>query len=232
MARSEKSMGEGSVAHIQTTTVESLEEIAHHYFAERHAAREQTLAVTRLLIRHAGNAIRAIHRRDNILAEQLLEQARTAVEDIKDALADQPELYYSGYILDALKEYAEAALTHALVASDDLPAPDTLGVGLMAYFNGLAESVGELRRFTLDGLRRGDLVTGEVLLRRMESIYELLITLDYPDAVTGSLRRSTDATRGILEKTRGDMTAAAAQARLEEALRLTREAIGPPTFTA
>jgi translin len=199
--------------------------MAHRYFAERHSAREQTLAVTRLVIRHAGNAIRAIHRHDDALAIDLLAQAAAAVASIKEALAHQPELYYSGYVLDALKEYAEAVLTRELVVNDSLPAPEGLGVGHIAYFNGLAETVGELRRFTLDGLRTADLATGERLLRHMEGIYQLLITLDYPDAVTGSLRRSTDAVRGILEKTRGDLTAAVAQARLEEALRLTREAM-------
>jgi translin len=209
----------------QPVALDALEEIAHRYFSECHEAREQTLAVARLVIRHSGNAIRAVHRHDDALAADLLEQAAAAVTTIKGALANQPELYYSGYVLDALKEYAEAALTRALVALDQLPSPESLGVGHVAYFNGLAETVGELRRFTLDGLRRADLATGERLLRHMEGIYELLITLDYPDAVTGSLRRSTDAVRGILEKTRGDLTAAVAQVRLEEALRLTREAV-------
>ncbi|GAC1429310.1 MAG: haloacid dehalogenase [Chloroflexota bacterium] len=208
-----------------TTTREDLEEIAHRYFAERHTAREASLAIARLLIRHAGNAIRAVHRRDAAGAAELLAKAATAVAEIKGTLAALPELYYSGYVLDALKEYAEAVITRDLVLHDTLPTLESLPVGHIAYFNGLAEAVGELRRFTLDGLRHGDIAGGERLLRHMEMIYELLITLDYPDAVTGSLRRSTDGARGILEKTRGDLTSAAAQARLEEALRLTREAV-------
>jgi translin len=209
----------------ESTTLEALEELAHRYFAERHGAREASLAVARLLIRHSGNAIRAVHRREDAQAKDLLAQAAAAMAEIKRTLADLPELYYSGYVLDALKEYAEASITYGLVMHDTLPPSETMGVGYVAYFNGLAEAVGELRRFVLDGLRRADFASGERLLRHMEGIYELLITLDYPDAVTGSLRRSTDGARGILEKTRGDLTAAASQARLEEALRLTREAV-------
>ncbi len=206
-------------------SLDALEELAHRYFASRHSAREQTLAMTRWLIRHSGNAIRAIHRHDDALADALIQQAAQVVVEIKAALVDQPELYYSGYVLDALKEFAEAVLTRALVHGGVVPPPGDVGVGHVAYFNGLAEAVGELRRYTVDGLRRGDAAEGERLLRHMEDIYELLITLDYPDAVTGSLRRNTDAVRGILEKTRGELTAAVAQARLEEALRLTREAL-------
>src|SRR5581483_124170 len=195
--------------------IEHLEELAHAHFSAKHEARERSLAHARLLIRHSGNAIRAIHRREYEAADALLGQARAEIAAIGADLAGLPELYYHNYITDALKEYAEARLTMALVTEAALPLPDELGTGYVAYYNGLAEAVGELRRFALDALRRDDAATGERLLAAMDGIYELLVTIDYPDAVTGSLRRATDAVRGILEKTRGDLTSAAGQRRLE-----------------
>jgi len=198
--------------------LDRLEECAHAYFGAKHAAREASLAHARLLIRHSGNAIRAVHRREWATADDLLARGREEIATIKRDLATLPELYYHNYISDALKEYAEARLTLALVRDEDLPLPDDLDVGYVPYYNGLAETVGELRRYTLDALRRDDDATGERLLGAMDAIYELLVTLDYPDAVTGSLRRTTDSVRGILEKTRGDLTTAAGQRRLEQAL--------------
>ena len=203
--------------------LDRLEELAHAYFAAKHEARERSLAHARLLIRHSGNAIRAVHRCEFDAAMALLAQARAEIEAIKTDLADLPELYYHNYIVDALKEYAEARLTLVIVRDEALPLPDDLDVGYVAYFAGLAEAVGELRRFTLDALRRDDEATGERLLAAMDAIYELLITIDYPDAVTGSLRRATDSVRGILEKTRGDLTSASGQRRLERALAATRQ---------
>lgn len=203
--------------------IERLEELAHSHFAAKHAARERSLAHARLLIRHAGNAIRAVHRREFDAAERLLGEARDEIAAIQSDLAGLPELYYHNYITDALKEFAEARVTVAVVREEELPLPDDLGIGYVAYFNGLAEAVGELRRFTLDALRRDDYATGERLLAAMDDLYELLITIDYPDAVTGSLRRTTDGVRGILERTRGDLTVAAGQRRLERALLATQE---------
>jgi translin len=204
-------------------SIERLEELAHAHFAAKHGARERSLAHVRLVVRHAGNAIRAIHRREFAEAERLLATARDEIAAIQSDLAGLPELYYHNYITDALKEYAEARVTMAVVREEELPLPDELGVGYVAYFNGLAESVGELRRFTLDALRRDDYATGERLLAAMDELYELLVTIDYPDAVTGSLRRTTDGVRGILERTRGDLTVAAGQRRLERALAATQE---------
>ncbi len=195
-----------------------LGELAHGHFAARHEARERSLAHARLLIRHAGNAIRAAHRQEWDNARSLLDGARDEIAAIRDALADQPELYYHNAVGDALKEFAEARLTLALVRDEALPLPDDLGVGYAPYYNGLAEAVGELRRFILDALRRDDVATGERLLATMDAIYELLVTIDYPDAVTGSLRRATDGVRAITERTRGDFTAAAGQQRLAQAL--------------
>ena len=181
-------------------------------------AREQALPLCRSAIRHAANCIRAVHRGELTRAEELLEQSRTAVGEAADALRDFPSVFHAGFVHDAQKEYAEASVTLALVDRRPLPAPEQLGVQGPAYLHGLSEAVGELRRYLLDALRRGAIEQCESVLSQMDDIYSMLVTVDYPDAMTGNLRRSTDAARAILERTRGDYTLAVQQERLARRL--------------
>lgn len=176
-----------------------------------HAAREEALPLCREAIRLSANSIRAVHRGESERAQELVECCRAQLTDVERALRNYPELYYAGFVHDAQKEFAEASLTLALVAGRQLPAPASLGVGASAYLNGLGEAVGELRRFLLDRLRRGDIAACEGLLTAMDEIYSALVTVDFPDAITAGLRRTTDVARSILEKTRGDLTVAAQQ---------------------
>lgn len=182
------------------------------------AARERALAETRQIVRLSANCIRAAHRGDFDEADELLAQARAMQDDLSAELADYPSIYWSGYVRDAQKEYAEASLTLAILAGREWPEPEALGVEDAVYLNALAEVAGELRRAALDAMRRGDLERAEQLLEIMDDIYGLLVTVDYPDAVTGGLRRSTDMARGVLERTRGDLTVALQQHALTEAL--------------
>lgn len=198
-------------------------------FDDRHAAREEALAATRQIIQHSAGAIRAVHRREFDNAEALLAQAEAGARRAQAALAEHSEVYHAGFLHDALKEFAEASLTLAVIREQPLPSPEDLGVEYPAYLNGLAETVGELRRFALDSLRHGERDRAEALLRAMDEIYGLLVTIDYPDAITRGLRRHTDMVRGVTERTRGDLTLVAVQQELEgriEALqqRLDRDA--------
>jgi len=183
------------------------------------AAREQALRWSRELVRTCANSIRAVHRHDFALASSLLAEAHALNRQICDALAEHADLYWTGYVQDAQKELVEASCTLALTTCTALPDPLEMGVAPAAFLNGLGEAVGEVRRYLLDLLRRGEADGCERLLASMDDIYALLVTLDYPDALTGGLRRTTDNTRGILEKTRGDLTLALRQEALVAALR-------------
>lgn len=184
----------------------------------KHAAREQALPLCREVIRLSANGIRAVHRDEFERAQGLLDQATALLRQIREALAEHGDIFYAGFVHDAQKEHAEAALTLALVHGDPIPGPGDLAVENAAYLNGLGEAVGELRRYLLDSLRDGDVARCEGYLRAMDDIYDVLVTVDYPDALTGGLRRTTDVTRGILERTRGDLTMAARQSDLERRL--------------
>ena len=187
------------------------------------AARDGAVGEGRQLVRLAANSVRATHRNDVATAESLLGEARGRLETLTRMLRPFPSLYWAGYVQDAAKEVAEAAITLAVVANRPLPGPEDLGVEDAAYLNALAEAASELRRQVLDKLRAGDLPRAEALLGTMDDIYSALVTVDFPDAITGGLRRTTDQLRAVLERTRGDVTIAVTQGRVERAL---REALG------
>ena len=183
-----------------------------------HRAREEGLAACRRTIRAASQSIRAVHRHEVDKAAALLGECEAALREAQSALLPHPQVAYAGFLHDAEKEYVEAVLTHALIDGASLAGAEALGVGVPAWFNGLAEAASELRRHTLDRLRAGELERAEDLLRSMEDVYDLLVTVDYPDALTGGLRRTTDALRAVLERTRADVTLTMTQSRLQHAL--------------
>ncbi len=187
--------------------------------AALNAAREQALDDARHIVRLSANSIRAVHRREFVAARGLAEQAAALVAGLRAALAAHPLIYWSGYVQDAQKEYAEARILHGLISGTGLPSPEQLRVEDAAYLNGLAEAASELRRYALDRLRAGQTDRAEWALGMMDDIYSLLVTVDYPDAITGGLRRTTDMVRGVLERTRGDVTVTLRQQELERALR-------------
>ena len=190
----------------------------HRSFEVCTSERDRALAQARTLTRHCANAIRAVHREENDLARQHLLEARQLVLSLRENLQNLPELFYAGYTQDALKEYAEAALVFALINNDEFPDPDDLLLEPATYLQGLAEAVGELRRRVLDMLLKDNASEAERLLHEMDDIYAILVTMDYPDAITGGLRRLTDLARGIIERTRGDFTISLRQERLENSI--------------
>jgi translin len=196
----------------------------HRRFDETTAAREQALPAARRSIRASANSIRAIHRLEFDRARELIEESRAALHGGLEAVRDHPAVGFAGYLQDAQKEYAEANITLAVVTGGELPMPETLGVEDAPYLNGMAETIGEARRRVLDILRTGAVDEGERLLAAMEDMYGVLVTIDYPDAITLNLRRSTDVARSLIEKTRGDLSIAFVQRDLHDALdRHTRE---------
>src|SRR6266498_1934941 len=186
--------------------LESIAERIRQNFDVRTAKRDEALKQARQLTRACSLSIRAVHRDDKEALEANLAEAQSLADKLRDDLRGYPDLFYAGYTQDSLKEFVEANVTCALIQNQPLQTPEDLGVEDATYLNGLAEVVGELRRRTLDILRSGYSEEAERLLGHMDEIYSVLVTMDYPDAITNGLRRQTDLTRGIIEKTRGDVT--------------------------
>ena len=199
--------------------LEMIAERIHQAFEARTVARDRALSQARTLTRHCANAIRAVHRDEHDLAQKQLDEANQLAQALRADLAEFPGLYYAGYTQDALKEFAEASIVYALVTDEALPTPQELGLEDATYLNGLAEAAGELRRRCLDILRHGYSQEAERLLGHMDDIYAVLITMDYPDAITGGLRRLTDVVRSVTERTRGDLTISLRQEHLEQTMR-------------
>jgi len=181
---------------------------------EKHRAREVALTASRRTVQSCAAAIRAVHREEFGRADELIAEAATFVAKAEAASAAHADVRQAGYLNDAKKEFAEANMTLAFVRGDALPSPEALGVEVPAYLNGMAEAASELRRHLLDCLRAERLDRAEDLLATMDEVYSLLVTIDYPDALTGGLRRTTDALRAVVERTRGDLTNAIVAARL------------------
>jgi len=206
--------------------LETISERIRADFEARNGARDEALRRSRELVRLCATAIRASHRDEWDTARELLAQADAVANESQEALAPYPDLLYAGYTQDALKELVEAHATLALASGAPIPEPETLGVAYPAYLNGLCEAASEMRRRCLDELRHGNTVEAERLLEAMDEIYDVLVTFDFPDAITGGLRRRVDQLRGVLERTRGDLSNSLRQDQLIRALRDFEERIG------
>lgn len=201
--------------------MEKLENIAEEIrqtFDTLTEARDQALTRARALTRACALSIRAVHRDEVDIMQAHLEEARQLANTLRTGLADYPALYFAGYTQDSLKEFAEASITCALIRREPLPTPEELDLPVNTYLNGLAESVGEMRRRCLDMLRQDNSAEAERLLGHMDDIFSILVTMDYPDAITNGLRRQTDVVRAIIERTRGDLTFSLRGERLEHSI--------------
>lgn len=187
-------------------------------FTKTHRAREEALRLSRETIRRSADSIRATHRNEFSNARKLVKEAADLISKLGGNLKNQPKLYFAGYVEDAQKEFTEASATLAFIEGDPIPDAKSLGVNMAPYMNGLAEAASELRRYILDSLRKDDFSRCEELLDIMDQVYTILVSMDFPDAVTNGLRRNTDMVRGVLERTRGDLTVALRQRRLEQSL--------------
>jgi translin len=180
---------------------------------EKDLAREEAFKLCREVIRLSQKSIRCTHRGEFDEARFYLSSARSTLNKAYELLLPHPELRFSGFVHDAQKEYVEGEATLKLITTSEFPSPEELEVEPPAYLNGLGEAVGELRRYLLDAMRKGDLSRGEDILTIMDNIYGMLIDMDFPDGITGGLRKTTDIVRGVLEKTRSDLTLAIRQAK-------------------
>jgi translin len=216
-------MSEQEVPLAQTINLEPIIERISADLAQKDQVRTRTLERSRAVIRSCANSIRATHRQEYESAHKLLEEAATEAEAMCADAQVYPDVYYAGYLQDSLKELAEAAITLALITQEPLPDPDAMGIDYPAYLNGLGEAMGELRRFALDSMRRDQIAEAERLLEIMDEVYSFLVTIDFPDAMTGGLRRTTDMVRGVIERTRGDLTTAVRAEKLQASLRAFEE---------
>ena len=198
--------------------LEDLDEAVRGDLDSKFAARELAVTSCRKIIRSSANAIRALHRNEPERAGSLMDDAQRLIAEVRGPLEEHLDIYYAGFFYDAVKEYAEARLTAALLGGARLPLPAEIGIDTVPYLKGLGEAVGELRRRLLDQLRIGLLDEAGATFEQMESILAVLGGLDYPDGMTSGLRRTTDIARSLIERSRADLTTTIVQERLRREL--------------
>lgn len=209
------------------TGIEEITGRIRDHFDRLDAGREKAFVASRQVVRVASTCIKSVHRGEFDEARKLLEETAGLSRGMVSALEDCQELRWGGFVSDAQKEYAEAAITLAVICDEPLPSPEELEVDFAAWINGLAEAAGEFRRHVLDLIRQGDLERAEAFLEAMDDIYHTLMTFDYPNAINLGLRGRSDAARGFVERTRGDLTNALRQSRLEARIAAFEEKFAP-----
>jgi translin len=210
--------GEAAAAPHPAHDLSALEEAVRSELDGKYAARELALRNCRQIIQRSANAIRALHRNEPDTARSLIAEARRLIDEAEPPLAEHSDIYHAGFFYDAVKEYAEAELTAALLGGKPLPLPADLKLHAVPYLKGLGEAVGEMRRRLLDQLRAGELAAAQQTFSGMEAIIGLLTSLDYPDGMTSGLRRTTDVGRSLIERSRADLTTTIVQERLRAEL--------------
>lgn len=201
---------------------EILEEIRKR-LDEKETLREEILPLARQLIRESAALIKNAHRKEWEEASSRRDTLLEAVQNLKAKLSHSPDLWFAGFVQDALKEVAEACLVYSLLRGEPVPTPEDLKIDDAPYLNGLLEAMGELRRAVLDSIRNDDLTTAERFLNVMDEVYFAAMSFDQADAVTQGARRRTDTLRAILERTRSDVTLATQYRKLAKLLPITSE---------
>jgi len=167
--------------------------------------REEILKISRQMIRNCSVAIKSIHRKEFNIYQEKIDEIKRNHANLLTIVEKNPHIF-SRYLKTPEQEFIEAICLHAIIKKLDLPDPADYNVSDVNYLLGLADVIGELRRFILDKIRNGEIDDLDQILNDMEDIYSYLFSLDYPKGITQDLRRKTDVARGIIEKTRGDIS--------------------------
>ena len=168
--------------------------------------REQSLTISREIIRDCSKSIRFLHRNDTKESKVFLSKAKNKIKKLKRITKGISEINYAGYVIDAEREFVEATLFFTFETANRLESFENFDVHPSSYVQGIGDVIGEWRRKALENLRKLDLNSAEKYLDIMEDSLEILNELDYPDAITGGLRRYADNSRALIERTRADLT--------------------------
>jgi translin len=180
--------------------------------------REKVLPLSRNAVRKCSESIKMTHKKEFAKAKVMVEEAHDIIASAMSEMPDSTFVSKSKTMDIAYQELTEAANVLSLIEYGKYTPPEKYQIPSRPYLNGLADVIGELRRSSLDSLRRDDVNKAEHLLSLMEEVLEGLQLLDYPNALVPDLRRKCDVGRALVEKTRGDLTRAVGQSKLVKEL--------------
>ncbi|UCD92737.1 MAG: translin family protein [Methanobacteriota archaeon] len=179
---------------------------------EKDEIREIALKSSRAILRLSGAALRQMQKGED--GSENLDSARNEAHRLTGVLEGHPDIYYSGFVENAFQELTEAHVLRNILRGERIRDPKEIGVHPVAYLLGLGDVVGELRRLALNSLIDGEVKKAQEYLKKMETIYEILIQFDYPSALI-PIRRKQDIARSLIEKTRGEIAVASTSSALE-----------------
>jgi len=177
--------------------------------------REKILKFSRIIVRDCSICIKNIHRKEFGLYQERIDNIKTNLENLV-TLVDKNPGVFEKYLKVPEQEYAEGMIFYSIISRNEIPLPSDLKIKPLNFVLGLADVIGELRRYALDNIRNSK--TGELnyILECMDDIYTQLFSIDYPAGVTKDLRHKVDVARNVIEKTRGDVSLAIQMNELRE----------------
>ncbi len=167
--------------------------------------REEILRKSRVIIKDCSIAIKSIHREENKSYQDIILKIKNELDVLKNLIIKNPGHFYK-YLKTPEQEYTEAIVLFSIIQNQKIPTHIDLNVDALHYILGLADVIGELRRYILDNIRKSRIDVINDILEKMDELYTYLFSLDYPSGMTKDLRHKTDVARNIIEKTRGDIT--------------------------
>ncbi len=194
-----------------------LKEIGDDIYAKlsvQNKARDLLIDEMHKVLKVTREAISAVHQGELKKAKKSITNAQSMMKAAQTHLEKLSQLPVIGLVHDAEGEVAEAALFLAFNIKQNLPGPEEIGVSEVGYLQGLGDLVGELRRYAIDSLIDDNLKEAKRAFEEMEQIYATLLTFDFPRGLTPGVRRKTDIARGLIERTRADLSTAIENRRL------------------
>ena len=163
--------------------------------------REEILKLSRNIVRDCSIGIKNIHRKEFGLYQERKNNIKTNLENLVSLVNKNPGVFEK-FLRVPEQEYAEGLVFYSIISKNETPTPSDLKINPLNFVLGLADVVGELRRYALDNIRNSQ--TGELnyILECMDDIYAQLFSIDYPAGITTDLRHKVDVARNIIEKSR------------------------------
>ncbi|MBY8985897.1 MAG: hypothetical protein KGD65_12560 [Candidatus Lokiarchaeota archaeon] len=169
--------------------------------------RENILRLSRNIVRDCSVGIKHIHRKEFSMFQEKKKNVELGLETLSGLVNKNPGVF-SKFLKTPEQEYTELIVFYSIISDKEIPSPSELKISPINFALGLADVIGELRRYALDNIRNSQTNELNKILESMDEIYTNLFSVDYPVGVTQDLRHKVDVARNIIEKTRGDVSLA------------------------
>ncbi|MEM4831296.1 MAG: hypothetical protein QW740_02560, partial [Sulfolobales archaeon] len=152
-------------------------------------------------------------------ADSALSELSRVFQALVESISRHPELFYSNLFYSVAAEYVEAIQLYSVVFEGRLKDLEEIGVHPIPYVLGSIDLIGELKRASLELLRKEEYVESFKYFEVAERIYEELLSIDFADTVIHGFRRKLDVYRKVIDDWRVLLIDIESRVRLEKACR-------------